>query len=101
MPYLKQNLRFLSAFSVDFYDGTGYADFSRISVHEEGGFMKKIINDPVLFVQDTLAGVYYTHADEVTFTDGSRKAMIRKTRKPGKVALVTGGGSGHLPLFLV
>ncbi len=62
--------------------------------------MKKIINDPVLFVQDTLAGVYYTHADEVTFTDGSRKAMIRKTRKPGKVALVTGGGSGHLPLFL-
>ena len=62
--------------------------------------MKKIINDPALFVSDTLSGIYYTHADEVTFTDGSKKAMIRKNRKPGKVALVTGGGSGHLPLFL-
>ena len=62
--------------------------------------MKKIMNDPALFVRDTLCGIYYAHSDEVTFTDGSVKAMIRKNRKPGKVALVTGGGSGHLPLFL-
>ena len=53
-----------------------------------------------MFVQDTLCGIYYAHQDEVTFTDGSRKAMVKKQRKPGKVALCTGGGSGHLPLFL-
>lgn len=62
--------------------------------------MKKIINNPMMFVQDTLCGIYYVHQDEVTFTDGSRKAMVKKQRKPGKVALCTGGGSGHLPLFL-
>ena len=62
--------------------------------------MKKIINDPKTFVQDTLSGIYYAHSDEVTFTDGSKKAMVTKNRKKGKVALVTGGGSGHLPLFL-
>ena len=62
--------------------------------------MKKIINDPALFVSDTLSGIYYAHADEVTFTDGSKKAMVRKNRKPGKVAIASGGGSGHLPLFL-
>ena len=53
-----------------------------------------------MFVQDTLCGIYYAHQDEVAFTDGSRKAMVKKQRKPGKVALCTGGGSGHLPLFL-
>ena len=69
-------------------------EYSNINV------MKKIINDPMSFVQDTLSGIYYTHQDEVTFTDGSLKAMIRRNRKRGKVALCTGGGSGHLPLFL-
>ena len=49
--------------------------------------MKKIINNPMMFVQDTLCGIYYAHQDEVTFTDGSRKAMVKKQRKPRKVAL--------------
>ena len=62
--------------------------------------MKKLINAPEAFVFDTLDGIYRVHADAVTFTDSSKKAMIRKHRVPGKVALVTGGGSGHLPLFL-
>ena len=62
--------------------------------------MKKIMNSPMTFVQDTLCGIYYAHSEEVTFTDGAKKAMIRRHKKPGKVALCTGGGSGHLPLFL-
>ena len=62
--------------------------------------MKKIINDPMSFVQDTLSGIYYSHSDEVTFADGSKKSMVTRRKKPGKVALCTGGGSGHLPLFL-
>jgi len=62
--------------------------------------MKKLINQPEAFVTDTLDGVYRVHSDMVTFTDSSKKAMVRKNPVPGKVALVTGGGSGHLPLFL-
>ena len=31
--------------------------------------MKKIINDPMSFVQDTLSGIYYAHQDEVTFEE--------------------------------
>ena len=62
--------------------------------------MKKLINAPEAFVYDTLDGIYRVHSDAVTFTDSSKKAMIRRHPVPGKVALVTGGGSGHLPLFL-
>ena len=62
--------------------------------------MKKIINDPMSFVQDTLSGIYYSHSDEVSFADDSKKSMVTRRKKPGKVALCTGGGSGHLPLFL-
>ncbi|MBQ9910327.1 MAG: dihydroxyacetone kinase subunit DhaK [Lachnospiraceae bacterium] len=62
--------------------------------------MKKLINAPEAFVYDTLDGIYRVHADAVTFTDNSKKAMVRRHPVPGKVALVTGGGSGHLPLFL-
>lgn len=62
--------------------------------------MKKIINTPDGFVYDTLAGLYQAHRDKITFADNEMKAMVRKNIKPGKVGLATGGGSGHLPLFL-
>lgn len=62
--------------------------------------MKKIINTPADFVSDTLAGLYYAHPNEIRFVDGSPKAMVRRNLKPGKVGIATGGGSGHLPLFL-
>lgn len=62
--------------------------------------MKKIIDSPIEFVPDTLEGLYYAHPDEITFVDGSRKAMVKKHLKQGKVGIATGGGSGHLPLFL-
>ena len=62
--------------------------------------MKKIINLPENFVEETLDGIYYAHSDRVTYVDSSKKAMVRKNLKKGKVSLATGGGSGHLPLFL-
>ena len=46
--------------------------------------MKKLINAPEAFVFDTLDGIYRVHADRVTFTDSSKKAMIRKHPVPGK-----------------
>lgn len=62
--------------------------------------MKKIINAPEDFVADTLDGIYYAHPDEVTYVDGSKKAMVKRHLRQGKVGIATGGGSGHLPLFL-
>lgn len=62
--------------------------------------MKKIINKPENFVFDTLGGIYKAHADQVTFVDESQKAMVKRNLKKGKVGIATGGGSGHLPLFL-
>lgn len=62
--------------------------------------MKKIINSPETFVNDMLAGLYLAHPDELAYIDGDMHALVRKKRKAGKVGLATGGGSGHLPLFL-
>ena len=62
--------------------------------------MKKIINSPGMFVNDMLTGIYLAHPDELTYVEGDMHALVRKNLKPGKVGLATGGGSGHLPLFL-
>jgi dihydroxyacetone kinase-like protein len=62
--------------------------------------MRKIINKPENFVDEMLDGIYKAHPKELTQAQGNPRCLVRKTRKEGKVALVTGGGSGHLPLFL-
>lgn len=61
--------------------------------------MKKFINNPESFVNDMLDGVYFAHGDLLSFCDDNKRNVIRKVKKD-KVALVTGGGSGHLPLFM-
>lgn len=63
--------------------------------------MKKFINDPKDYVSDSLSGIVAAHADELDFLDEDNKVIIRKQQKEkGKVGIVTGGGFGHLPLFL-
>lgn len=62
--------------------------------------MKKIINSPETFVEDMLSGIYLAHPDKLTYAEGDMHAMIKKNLTPGKVGIATGGGSGHLPLFL-
>lgn len=62
--------------------------------------MKKIMNNPESFVDEMLEGIYYAHPDMLVPVDGDPRAMVKKHRKPGKVGIATGGGSGHLPLFL-
>lgn len=63
--------------------------------------MKKIINNPELFVDEMLQGIYAAHPDSLTFVAEDLRCLVRSERtNPGKVGLVTGGGSGHLPLFL-
>lgn len=62
--------------------------------------MKKIINSPDTFVEDMLTGIYSAHPDILQYVEGDKHSMVKKERVPGKVGIATGGGSGHLPLFL-
>ncbi len=60
--------------------------------------MKKIINDPSAVVQQSLAGFAAAHADLVTVN--ADPLFVTRAGGPvaAKVAVVSGGGSGHEPL---
>jgi hypothetical protein len=60
-------------------------------------FMKKLINSADLVLAESLDGFAAAHAD-VLLLGAERKFVRRCTLKPGKVALISGGGSGHEPL---
>lgn len=62
--------------------------------------MKKIINNPEHFVNEMLEGIYAAHPNYVRFVDDNVHCLVSTYKKEGKVAIATGGGSGHLPLFL-
>ncbi|MET7618921.1 dihydroxyacetone kinase subunit DhaK [Streptomyces sp. NPDC005408] len=59
--------------------------------------MKKLINAPEAVLDDALAGVAAAHPQ--LRVDTENKVITRATgTRPGKVALISGGGSGHEPL---
>ncbi|MFU2206921.1 dihydroxyacetone kinase subunit DhaK [Streptococcus pluranimalium] len=58
--------------------------------------MKKIINRPEDVVTEMLDGIAYVHDDLVERLDGY-DVIVRKAEKTAKVALISGGGSGHEP----
>ena len=63
--------------------------------------MKKLINKPEDFARETVEGIIAAHSDQLKILDGSWHRMVRAdAKKKGKVAIATGGGSGHLPVFL-
>ena len=62
--------------------------------------MKKIINLPENYTDDMLKGIYAAHPDKVKYVSDDLRCYCAVKRKKGKVAIVTGGGTGHLPLFL-
>jgi dihydroxyacetone kinase-like protein len=61
--------------------------------------MKKLMNSADDFVDEMLDGLCAAHPSLVR--DGSDGRVIRAAGapRPGKVGIVSGGGSGHLPLF--
>lgn len=63
--------------------------------------MKKLINDPYAFVDEMLDGVVRAHPNELKLA-GPDKRVVARADAPveGKVAICTGGGSGHLPVFM-
>lgn len=63
--------------------------------------MKKFINDPEKVVDEMLEGLLLAHSDCLKSVRSDNRALVRSdTPVSGKVAIATGGGSGHLPLFL-
>lgn len=58
--------------------------------------MKKVINKPTDVVDEMLKGLCFVHSDLVERLDGF-EVITRKAEKSGKVALISGGGSGHEP----
>ncbi|AEB06647.1 Glycerone kinase [Coriobacterium glomerans PW2] len=63
--------------------------------------MKKLMNDADDFERETCEGVIAAYADCLdTLRDNERVIMSRYPQQPGKVGIVTGGGSGHLPIFM-
>ncbi|GIK71084.1 MAG: dihydroxyacetone kinase subunit DhaK [Chloroflexota bacterium] len=63
--------------------------------------MKKILNQPADFVPEMLEGLFLAHPDQLTHAGDDLHCVVRADSPvEGKVALATGGGSGHLPVFL-
>jgi len=62
--------------------------------------MKKIINNPADFVPEMLEGLIQAHPDQLAYTQDIHSIVRADSPIEGKVALATGGGSGHLPVFL-
>jgi dihydroxyacetone kinase-like protein len=63
--------------------------------------MKKIMNDPAHFVDESLAGILSAHPELLKAAPDNPRAIVRtESPKCGKVAIITGGGYGHLPTFL-
>ncbi len=62
--------------------------------------MRKLINDVDAFVDEVLAAILLAHPDELVAAPGEPRAVVRADAPGDRVGIVTGGGSGHLPVFL-
>src|SRR5580692_7753871 len=62
--------------------------------------MQKLINDPEQFVDEMLEGILAAHPDQLRRSEDPRAIVRADAPIRGKVAIATGGGSGHLPVFM-
>lgn len=62
--------------------------------------MKKILNNPQHYVDEMLEGLCVAHPELKRMGDDGRVIARSRGAVAGKVGIVTGGGSGHLPVFL-
>jgi dihydroxyacetone kinase-like protein len=60
--------------------------------------MKKLVNDPSAVVKESLAGLAAAHGDLLRYDAEAQFVARADAPVEGKVALVSGGGSGHEPL---
>ena len=61
--------------------------------------MKKIINKPSDFVEESIDGLIKSHPDVYALAKDNGRVITRAKKASKKVGIVTGGGSGHLPVF--
>ena len=61
--------------------------------------MKKIINNPANFVEESIDGLIKSHPDIYALAKDNNRVITRANKASNKVGIVTGGGSGHLPVF--
>lgn len=59
--------------------------------------MTRLYNDPAHFTEDALAGFLDAYAGRIVGVPGG--VVRAQATRPGKVAVVVGGGSGHYPAF--
>jgi dihydroxyacetone kinase-like protein len=62
--------------------------------------MRKLINDPGTFVEEVLDGILLAHPGQLLAAPAESRVIVRADGAAGRVGIVSGGGSGHLPLFL-
>ena len=61
--------------------------------------MKKIINNADNFVEESISGLVKSYPEIYKYSSETNKVLTRSIKVNNKVGLVSGGGSGHLPLF--
>jgi phosphoenolpyruvate---glycerone phosphotransferase subunit DhaK len=62
--------------------------------------VKKLLNNPVDYVNEMLEGLAAAHPEFYKRTGPEGRIIVRPDAPvKGKVAIITGGGSGHLPVF--
>jgi dihydroxyacetone kinase-like protein len=57
---------------------------------------RKFMNDPADLVSESLAGLAAAHPDLLRYDAAARIVVRKGAPKQGKVALISGGGSGHV-----
>tara|TARA_B100000686_G_C16713385_1_gene930546 strand:+ start:23 stop:1018 length:996 start_codon:yes stop_codon:yes gene_type:complete len=61
--------------------------------------VKKIINNPSNFVEESIDGLIKSHPNFYALAKDNNRVITRAKKASNKVGIVTGGGSGHLPVF--
>jgi dihydroxyacetone kinase-like protein len=60
--------------------------------------MRKFLNDPDNLVPESLAGLAAAHSDLLRYDTENQILVGKSAPRQGKVALISGGGSGHEPM---
>lgn len=61
--------------------------------------MKKLLNEPQAYVEEMLEGLVLAHPQYYERAGDGRVIKRPGAPRAGKVGIVSGGGSGHLPIF--
>nr|WP_106779214.1 dihydroxyacetone kinase subunit DhaK [Lysinibacillus timonensis] len=62
--------------------------------------MKKFMNNAADFEKEMLEGILYSSSNYIKSVREDNRSIVRQNNTKKKVGILTGGGSGHLPLFL-